>query len=146
MPFLRCHFPSNTKYKCFKPLCQECSTSPRPTATFLIVSPQRATSYTWTSPLLFLTHIPLLSQIYCKYHTPAWQGQNFTSHLLLCILFSGTSGNYVRAAWNRAKSHMRLASHGLVTTALCYRLMVNSMKTSFAQQRIVATPLGNHMN
>jgi len=27
----------------------------------------------------------------------------------------------------------------------CCRLMVNSMKTSFAQQRIVATPLANHM-
>jgi len=43
------------------------------------------------------------------------------SQLLLFMLFSGTSSNYVTAAWNRAKSHMRLASRGLVTPALCYR-------------------------
>jgi len=36
-------------------------------------------------------------------------------HLVLCMLFSGTSSNYVRAAWNRAKSRMRLASRGLAT-------------------------------
>ena len=52
-----------------------------------------------------LTHIPLLSYIYCKYHTPIWQLQNCTSHLLLCMLFSGTSGNYVRVVWNQAKTH-----------------------------------------
>jgi len=92
-----------------------------------------------------LKHVPLLSYIYCKYHTPTWQGQKFTSRLLLCMLFSGISNNYVRAAWNRVKSHMRLASRGLVTSALCCRLMVNSMKISFAQKSIVATPLANHM-
>jgi len=68
-----------------------------------------------------LKHVPLLSYIYCKYHTPRWQGQNFTSHLLSCTLFRGTSGNYARAAWNRAKSHIRLGSPGLVTPALCCR-------------------------
>jgi len=30
----------------------------------------------------------------------------------------GTSGNYVRAAWNRARSRMRLASRGLATPVL----------------------------
>jgi len=91
-----------------------------------------------------LKHVPLLSYIYCNNHTPTWQGQNL-SDLLLCMLFSRTSSNYVRVAWNRAKSHMRLASRGLVTPALFYRMMVNSMKTSFAQKTIVATPLANHM-
>jgi len=31
------------------------------------------------------------------------------------MLFSGTSGNYVRASWNQAKSRMGLASRGMVT-------------------------------
>jgi len=65
-----------------------------------------------------LTHTPLLSYI-CEYHTPTWHWQNFASHLLLCMLFSGTSGNYVRAAWNRAKNRMRLASRGLATPVIC---------------------------
>jgi len=30
----------------------------------------------------------------CKYRTPTWQWQKFTSHLLLWMLFCGTSGNY----------------------------------------------------
>jgi len=38
------------------------------------------------------------------------------------------------------------ATRGLVTLVLCYRLMVNSMKTSFAQQSIVASPFSNHIN
>jgi len=42
-----------------------------------------------------LKHVPWRSCIYCKYHTPTWQGQKFTSHLLLCMLFSETSDNYV---------------------------------------------------
>jgi len=44
-----------------------------------------------------------------------------TSQLLLFMLFSGTSSGYVAAAWNRAQSHMRLASTELVTPARCYR-------------------------
>ena len=60
-----------------------------------------------------LKHVPLRNCVYCKYHTPTWQGRNFTSHLLLCMLFSETSDNCVRAVWNRAKKHMRLASLGL---------------------------------
>ena len=44
-----------------------------------------------------LTHISLLSQIYFTYRTPKWQLQDLVSHLLLCTLFSGTFGNYVRA-------------------------------------------------
>jgi len=51
-----------------------------------------------------LKHVPLHSCVYCKYHTPIWKGQNFTSHLLLCMLLSETSDDYVRAAWNRAKN------------------------------------------
>ena len=114
---------------CFNTLCQGWPTSQRPTTTFPFVLLQRATSYTWAhmniTPISSsLKHVPLLSHIYCKYNTPTWQGQNFTSHLLLCMLFSGTSNNYVRAAWNRAKSHMRLASYGLATPALCYRPVV----------------------
>ena len=46
-----------------------------------------------------LTHIPFLSEIYCNYHTPTWQWQNLASHSLPYMLFSGTSGNYIRAAW-----------------------------------------------
>ena len=42
-----------------------------------------------------LTHMPLLSYIYCKYCTPAWQWQNFARRLLLCLLFSG----HERMAW-----------------------------------------------
>jgi len=44
-----------------------------------------------------------------------------TSQLLLFILFSWTTSNYVRVAWNRAKSHMRLTSRRLFISALCYR-------------------------
>jgi len=46
------------------------------------------------NPIAFsLTRILLLSLIYCKYYTPStWQWQNFTRHLLLCMLFSRTSG------------------------------------------------------
>jgi len=64
-----------------------------------------------------LKHIPWLGQIYYKYHTPTWQWLNFTSHLFLCMLFSGTSGNHIRSAWNQAKSHMWLTSRGLATPA-----------------------------
>ena len=52
----------------------------------------------WLRPCSSLKHIPLLSYIYCKYHTPTWHRQNFTSHFLACMLFSGTSNNYVRAS------------------------------------------------
>jgi len=51
-----------------------------------------------------------------------------TSQLLLFMLFSGTSSNYVRAAWNRAKRHMRLTSRGLVTPALCHRPGVSKLR------------------
>jgi len=67
-----------------------------------------------------LTHIPLLSQIYCKYHTPTWQWQNFTRHLLFCMLLTGTYGNYIRAASNRAMSRMRLASRAVGWPLPCY--------------------------
>ena len=36
----------------------------------------------------------------------------------LCMLFSATSGNYVRAAWNRAKSRIPLANRRLVNSDL----------------------------
>jgi len=73
--------------------------------------PKVACSYTcghtWTSPRLFFTHthVPLLSWIYCKYHTPTRKWRNFTCHLLLCMLLSGSSGIYVIAAWNWAEPH-----------------------------------------
>jgi len=38
-----------------------------------------------------------------------------TSYFLSYMLFSGTSGNYIRATWNWAKSHMWLTSHRLST-------------------------------
>ena len=73
-----------------------------------------------------LIHIYLLSNICCTYRTQTWQWQNFTSHLLLCMWFSRTSGNYVGAAWNWVKSRLRLAIRGLTApevqialTALC---------------------------
>jgi len=142
MPFLSCRFPYSVLI-----LCVRCGQPVRVQQPHFLLCYQRAT-YTWaqmniTPSLAHSKHVPLLSYVYCKYHTPAWQGQNFRSHLLLCM-FSGTSGNYQRAAWNRAKSHMQLPSRGLVAPALCYRLMVNSMKTSFAQST-VATPLPKHM-
>jgi len=37
-----------------------------------------------------LTHIPLISFVYCKYHTPEWW-QKFTSRLFLCMLLSRKS-------------------------------------------------------
>jgi len=86
-------------------------TSQRLRATYFTVLLQRATSHMGThehnlvsSSSSSLTHIPLFIQICCKYHTPIWQWQNFTSHLLLCIVYSRTSGNYIRAAWNRANN------------------------------------------
>jgi len=106
-------------------------TSQRPRATFLTVLQQRATSYTWAHmnvnsslPHSHMTYFCLATFI-CKYHTPpTWQWQNFTRHLLLCMLFSGTSGNgvynYARAARNWAKSCMWLTSHGLAIPVLFY--------------------------
>jgi len=62
-------------------------------------------THEYQSPHFFLTHThTFASYICCNYHTPTWQWQNFTRHLLLCMLFSGTSGNYVRAAGNWAAS------------------------------------------
>jgi len=60
-----------------------------------------------------LIHIPLLSKIYCKYHTPpTWQWQNSASHLLLCMLLSGTSGNYVRATgWSLLSYTLRFLKY-----------------------------------
>jgi len=40
-------FSKQCKILCFNPLCQGWPTSQRPTATFPIVLPQRATSHTW---------------------------------------------------------------------------------------------------
>jgi len=82
---------------CVLPL-QGWPTSQKPRATFLTVLQQRAISYTWThmkniTPSLPYPHTYLHSQIYCKYHTPPTrQWQNFTRHLLLYMVFSGTSG------------------------------------------------------
>jgi len=45
--FIHAVFKLSFSQKYFNPLCQEWPTSQRPTATFLIVLPQRATSYTW---------------------------------------------------------------------------------------------------
>jgi len=73
-------------------------TSQRPKATFLIVLLQRATWYSWAhmniTPSIphSLTHI---CSARFKYHTLTWQWHNFTSYLLLCMLFSGTFGKYV---------------------------------------------------
>ena len=50
--------------------------------------PHHTHGHTRTKPLLDL----LVSSIYLKYLTAPWQWQNFTSHLLLCVLFRGTSG------------------------------------------------------
>jgi len=44
--FIHAVFKLSFSQKYFNPLCQEWPTSQRPTATFLIVLPQRATSYT----------------------------------------------------------------------------------------------------
>jgi len=36
-----------------------------------------------------LKHIPLLSYIYCRYHTPTWQWHNFTSRCCYARCFVG---------------------------------------------------------
>ena len=151
MEFLSCHLPSNTKCSVLilyarggQPVKTNSHFSYCVTAKSRTINVGTHEHHTISS-LFKHDSLNLLSYIYFKYHTPTWQGQKFTSHLLLCMLFSGTSETYVRTAWNWAKRHMRFASRGLVTTALCYGLMVKSMKTSFVQQSIVATPLANHM-
>jgi len=83
-------------------------------------------THEYQSPHFFLTRThTFASYICCNYHTPTWQWQNFTRHLLSCKLFSGTSGNYVRAAGNRAKSRMRLASRGLATPDICLQISIS---------------------
>ena len=93
-------------------------TSQRPRATFLAKSHiiHMMGTHERNPITSSLTHILLLSYIYCKYHTRQWQ--NFTSHLFLCLLFSGTS--ILRATWNWAMSHMWLTSRGLATPVLLY--------------------------
>jgi len=47
----------------------------------------------------------------------------------IVMLFSGTSGslyNYVRAAWNRAKSCMWLTSRRLATSVLLYSVLAEN--------------------
>jgi len=72
---------------------------------FVFVLPQRAASYTHghtrTSPHLLLTHTHTylcLARSFVNTTPPTSQWQNLTSHLLLCMLFSGTFGNYVKGS------------------------------------------------
>jgi len=104
-PFSSCHFPSNTTYSVLI-LYARGGQPVRDQQPHFLLLPQRATSYT-------LAHINITSSL------PHWNTYLcsvrlvtrtiLTSQLLIFILFSGTSSNYVRAAWNRAKSRMRLA-------------------------------------
>jgi len=90
-------------------LYQGWPSSQRRRATFLTVLPQRASSYTWAHvniTHLFLTHTHTCAQLDLLQisHTNMTTTKLLSSRLLLCMLFSGTSGNYVSAAWNWAKS------------------------------------------
>ena len=68
-------------------LYQGWPTIQRPKATFLAVTAKSHIIHINHPISSSLTHIPLLTQTYYKYHTPTWRWQNFTSHLLRCTLF-----------------------------------------------------------
>jgi len=127
---LSCHFPSNIKYSVLILYVRSCQPVTDQQLHFLLCNrkePYHTRGHTWTSPHLFptktrtfasATFIVNITHQHDKDRT--LQGI-YSRHLLLYMLFSGTYGNYLRAAWNRAKSHMRLSSHGLITPVLCHR-------------------------
>ena len=156
---IQCSFSLPTRYDycpTFNAICQGWPASQRPRATFLTVTTflratfpmvtAKSTSYTRAhmniTPSLPLSNTYLCSARLIVNITHQWQ--NFTSHLLLYMLFSGTSGSYVSATWNRTKSRIGLASRGLVTPTI-YRLCVQQEKTLQALVTSLAEWYGTFM-
>jgi len=112
MPFLSCHFPSNTKYNVLILYARGGQPTRDQQPHFLCYrkEPHHTRGHTWRPPHLSLKHVPLLSYIYCKYHTQHDKDRILEDiYFYACYSILWDFRNYVRAAWNRAKSHMRLA-------------------------------------
>ena len=86
---------------------------------------------TAVSHIIHMTHMSITPSLPCSHiylcldrfivHITHQHGNDRTLQIIYCYAcFSGTYGNYIRAAWNQAMSIMRLASRTASCPPLCY--------------------------
>jgi len=76
-------------------------------------------AHTNITPSLPHSHTYLCSARFVANITHQRDNDREKRHWLLCMLFSGTSGNYVRATWNRVRSR------GLATPDIVYHTFMS---------------------